>query len=88
MELAREIVISWRELRDKLIEHATTIDHPPWEQSPVAGVSLVCHTAVPALSTYTHAVKDKTIMTNKDNMYMQDDAGLSMNRIWPFVIQE
>lgn len=50
---------------------------------------IICHIAVPALPTYTHSVKDKSIMTNKNNMYMQDDAEgvLRMNGICSFVIQ-
>lgn len=50
---------------------------------------IICHIAVPALPTHTHSVKDKSIMTNKNNMYMQDDAegGLRMNGICSFVIQ-
>lgn len=40
MELAREIVTSWRELRGKITKYVNIIDHPPSEQSLAAGVSL------------------------------------------------
>lgn len=63
MELAREVVISWRELKGKPTKYTTTTDHPPSERSLVAVISLICHIAIPALPTYTHTVKDKAQMT-------------------------
>lgn len=76
--MAREIAVtSWRELRGEFRKYADFIDHLPLEQNFVAAVSLA-----QALLTYIYFVKDKSIMTNKNKTFMQDDVkcGVCMNR--------